>query len=204
MNRFTVSPVESWAVETSAWRSPGRPNHRGRDMGTPDHAAHPIHGARIFAPWDGTVTVGTEPAGAGQWVWVTADDGTLFKCFHLSAWQVRSGRVKAGDVVGFVGNTGASQGAHYHIEVWVNGRDVDPAPFFQIPPPPEDDMPLSDDDLNKIRALVAEEVTKGADKTNLAVGLALSAHLGDIIGLASAKVPPIRDIVDRIASKLGA
>lgn len=205
-DRFTANPCEPWAVTTSGYRTVSRPNHRGIDKGTPNNAQHPIHGARLFAPWDGLVKAGYQHNGAGNWIWVTADDGTLFKCFHLSRYQVSGGRVNAGDVIGYVGNTGASQGAHYHIEVWVNGRDVDPAPFFQIeqPKPPEDDMPLNDADLAKIRTIVAEEVTKGADKTNLAVGNAMAAHLGDIIGLTAAKVPAIRSVVDRIAAKLEA
>lgn len=202
MKHFTANPCEAWAIVTSGYRTTARPGHRGLDLGTPNHVLHPIHGARIFAPWDGRVTIGTEPNGAGQWVWVEAEDRTLFKCFHLSRHQVAGGFVKAGDVIGYVGNTGASQGAHYHVEVWVGGRDVNPAPFFDIPQ--EDDMALSDDDLAKIRAICREEAQtaarEGADKTNLAVGNALKLHLGDIL----AGVPSIRSVVDKIAAKLGA
>lgn len=153
MNRFTVSPCEPWAVTTSGYRTALRPNHLGVDKGTPNNAVHPIYGARVFAPWDGLVSTGYQHEGAGNWIWVAANDGTLFKCFHLSRYELRAGRVKAGDLIGYVGNTGRSDGAHYHIEVWVNGRDVDPAPFFYLapvppppppPPPKDDDMPYND------------------------------------------------------------
>lgn len=171
MNRFTVSPCEPWAVTVSGYRAPNRPNHIGVDKGTPNNSVHPIYGARVFAPWDGKVETGYQHGGAGNWIWVTANDGTLFKCFHLSNYKVRSGSVKAGDVIGFVGNTGKSDGAHYHVEVWVNGRAVDPAPFFYLiptppppPPPKDDDMAYNDWPQTDKDALVKDV----ADKINWA------------------------------------
>jgi murein DD-endopeptidase MepM/ murein hydrolase activator NlpD len=39
-------------------------------------------------------------------------------------------RVKRGEVIGWVGSTGASTGPHCHYEVHINGRPVDPVYFF--------------------------------------------------------------------------
>jgi murein DD-endopeptidase MepM/ murein hydrolase activator NlpD len=50
---------------------------------------------------------------------------------HLSRINVRIGqKVKRGDVIGFVGNTGKSTGPHCHYEVIKNGRKIDPINFF--------------------------------------------------------------------------
>ena len=45
--------------------------------------------------------------------------------------KVRYGqRIKRGEVIGWVGNTGKSTGPHCHYEVRVNGQEVDPVYFF--------------------------------------------------------------------------
>ena len=46
---------------------------------------------------------------------------------HLSRIVVADGQqVKRGDLIGFVGSTGRSTGAHLHYEVWMNGRLTNP------------------------------------------------------------------------------
>jgi murein DD-endopeptidase MepM/ murein hydrolase activator NlpD len=50
---------------------------------------------------------------------------------HLSAYAVAAGeRVKRGDVIGYVGNTGWSTGCHLHFTVLENGRAADPMRWF--------------------------------------------------------------------------
>jgi murein DD-endopeptidase MepM/ murein hydrolase activator NlpD len=39
-------------------------------------------------------------------------------------------RIKRGDVIGFVGNTGASTGPHCHYEVYKNKKPINPINFF--------------------------------------------------------------------------
>lgn len=97
-----------------------------------DYAA--AAGTPIFAPWAGTVRTGFEAGGAGNWSWVTADNGDLFKAFHLSRYEVRSGPVASGQVIGYVGTTGASTGAHLHAELWQGGTRIDPTGFLAAAP----------------------------------------------------------------------
>lgn len=100
--------------------------HRGVDYAAPT-------GTPLFAPWDGVVSTGNEPSGAGQWIWV--DSGTdRFKSFHHSAYEVRSGPVKAGDVIAYIGTTGSSTGPHAHLELWEAGRNIDPTPYLDRAP----------------------------------------------------------------------
>ena len=60
---------------------------------------------------------------------VTLDHGygIITKYGHLSRIVVSDGQqVKRGDLIGFVGSTGRSTGAHLHYEVWMNGRLTNP------------------------------------------------------------------------------
>ncbi|MFC2098935.1 M23 family metallopeptidase [Bacteroidota bacterium] len=50
---------------------------------------------------------------------------------HLSSFNVRKGqRVKRGNVIGKVGDTGLASGQHLHYEVHINGKEVDPVNYF--------------------------------------------------------------------------
>ena len=84
------------------------------------------HGDDIFAPLGAPVlacasgvvfSVGWNPIG-GNRLWVRDGQGNLFYYAHLSAYTplaVNGNKVKAGDVLGFVGNTGDARGTPYHL-----------------------------------------------------------------------------------------
>jgi murein DD-endopeptidase MepM/ murein hydrolase activator NlpD len=44
-------------------------------------------------------------------------------------------RVRKGDVIGYVGSTGRSTGAHLHYEVRIGGEAVNPIPYMQTVAP---------------------------------------------------------------------
>ena len=60
--------------------------------------------------------------------------GIVTKYGHLSRIAVAQGdEVKRGDLIGYVGSTGRSTGAHLHYEVWMNGRLSNPMQLLGRP-----------------------------------------------------------------------
>ncbi|WP_346428814.1 peptidoglycan DD-metalloendopeptidase family protein [Streptomyces sp. Z26] len=89
------------------------------------------YGTAVKAATDGTVS--TQWGGSyGNMAIVTAEDGTETWYCHLSSTKIRSGSVKAGDVIAYSGNSGNSTGPHLHFEVRPGGGSaVDPLPWFR-------------------------------------------------------------------------
>jgi murein DD-endopeptidase MepM/ murein hydrolase activator NlpD len=99
--------------------------HSGQDF------AAPI-GTEIYATADGTVEK-VESANWGYGKNIIIDHGFGFKTLygHMSAFNVTLGqKIKRGQVIGFVGNTGLSTGPHVHYEVIKNGTKVNPVGYF--------------------------------------------------------------------------
>ena len=87
-------------------------------------------GTDVHAVTDGTVSTKWN-AYYGNMLILTAPDGTQTWYCHLSAYKVRSGSVKAGDVVAYSGDTGNSTGPHLHFEVHPDGgAAIDPLPWL--------------------------------------------------------------------------
>jgi murein DD-endopeptidase MepM/ murein hydrolase activator NlpD len=96
--------------------------HTGVDWAT-------AYGTPIFASGNGVIEkVGWE-GGYGKYVRLKHNNGYETAYGHMSAFAkgMEVGkRVRQGQVIGFVGSTGMSTGAHVHYEILVNGRFVDP------------------------------------------------------------------------------
>ncbi|MBM9619848.1 M23 family metallopeptidase [Streptomyces zhihengii] len=90
-----------------------------------------MQGTEVLAATDGTVR--TQWNGAyGNMVIVTAADGTETWYCHLSSAKIRSGSVKAGDVIAYSGDTGNSTGPHLHFEVRPGGgAAIDPLAWLR-------------------------------------------------------------------------
>lgn len=94
-------------------------------------------GSPVTAPAAGRVAlVGRESAGNqsfqihGNTVGLDHGQGVTSIYLHLSRIDVQEGQmVRAGQVIGAVGSTGASTGPHLHWGLYVNGVSVDPAPW---------------------------------------------------------------------------
>ena len=98
--------------------------HNGLDFTAPQ-------GTPIYATGDGTVATSGEGSGTGNHVIINHGYGYETVYMHMVRIKAREGQhVKRGEVIGWVGSTGASTGPHCHYEVHINGRPVDPVYFF--------------------------------------------------------------------------
>ena len=101
-------PAGSYWI-SEGFRSPGRWDHTGTDLaagcGTPVYAAQ---SGNAMAYWDG--------GGGGNMVNVNHPNGWQTRYAHMGSWG-RSGWVNAGEIIGYVGTTGASTGCHLHFEM---------------------------------------------------------------------------------------
>ncbi|MFF3401802.1 peptidoglycan DD-metalloendopeptidase family protein [Streptomyces sp. NPDC002659] len=89
------------------------------------------YGTEVRAATDGTVRTQWNSA-YGNMAIVTAADGTETWYCHLSSTKIRSGSVKAGDVIAYSGNSGNSTGPHLHFEVRPGGGSaIDPLPWLR-------------------------------------------------------------------------
>ena len=98
--------------------------HPGLDFTAPQ-------GTPIYATGDGIVTAAGSGTGTGNYVLINHGYGYETKYLHMVRIKATAGKpVKRGEVIGWVGSTGASTGPHCHYEVHINGNPVDPVYFF--------------------------------------------------------------------------
>src|SRR5436190_4327034 len=84
-------------------------------------------GTPIKAAGDGVVKMAGVNGGYGNWTPIDHGGGLATRYGHPSRIAVSIGQhVSTGEVIGYVGSTGASTGPHLHWEVRVNGNPVDP------------------------------------------------------------------------------
>ncbi|MFL0079724.1 M23 family metallopeptidase [Tenacibaculum maritimum] len=98
--------------------------HNGMDFTAPT-------GTQIYASGNGTVIKAARSSTFGNVVYI--DHGYGYKTIyaHMSKIVARKGqKVKRGDLIGYVGNTGRSAAPHLHYEVHKNGRPVNPIYYY--------------------------------------------------------------------------
>ncbi len=99
--------------------------HAGIDFTAPT-------GTPIYATGDGTILQPIDGySGYGNFVRINHGYGYVTLYAHMSKIAVKPGqKVKRGDVIGYVGNTGKSVGPHLHYEVRKNDTPINPINFF--------------------------------------------------------------------------
>jgi len=99
--------------------------HAGMDFTAPT-------GTEIYATGNGVIdVVNSSKRGLGNHIMIDHGYGYTTIYAHMDRFNVRSGqKVKRGDVIGFVGNTGLSVAPHLHYEIKLNGIHVDPVNYY--------------------------------------------------------------------------
>lgn len=89
-------------------------------------------GTPVYATGDGTIIrADNRSSGYGNHIRIDHGYGYTTVYAHLNDYNVRKGqKVKRGEIIGFVGNTGRSRGPHLHYEVWLNKDRLNPVNFY--------------------------------------------------------------------------
>lgn len=124
----SIWPTRGWVTSGFGYRkSPftGLPEkHEGLDIAT-------RKGAKVFAPAEGKVIVAGRQYGYGNMVEIDHGYGLVTRFGHNSKHLVKVGdRVRRGQAIALVGNTGRSTGPHLHYEVLLNGVPVNPRNYI--------------------------------------------------------------------------
>jgi len=123
-----IQPTTGWLSSGFGYRiSPFtglKEFHQGIDIAT-------RMGTTIIAPADGTVTFTGTKGGLGKCMVIKHGYGMVTRYGHLKKYLVKRGtRVKRGDKIALVGNTGRSTAPHLHYEVHLNGIPVNPVKYI--------------------------------------------------------------------------
>lgn len=107
-------------------------DHKGLDFAAPE-------GTPVYATGDGKVVNAYFSGSYGKVVFIDHNDHFQTRYAHLHRYIVIPGQpVKRGQIIGYVGDTGNSNGPHLHYEILVNGKHVNPINFFQRDLPTEE------------------------------------------------------------------
>ncbi len=89
-------------------------------------------GIPIYATGNGVIKrADNRSSGYGKHIRIDHGFGYVSLYAHLSKYNVRRGqKVKRGDIIGYVGNTGRSVGPHLHYEIFKNNKKINPLNFY--------------------------------------------------------------------------
>lgn len=109
--------------------------HDGLDIAAP-------RGTPIVAALDGVVRSAESRGGYGNVIIIDHGGGVETRYAHCDTLSVRPGeRILAGDLIGTVGSTGNSTGAHLHFEVREHGKARDPISWLDSRPQSSQQLP---------------------------------------------------------------
>lgn len=118
--------------------------HTGCDFSAPK-------GTAVYATGDGKVKkVRTNFGGYGKEVEIDHGYGYVTKYAHMDKFEVKVGqKVKRGECIGYVGNTGRSTAPHLHYEIIKDGKKINPVHYFY--------KDINEDEYEKLLELASRE-----------------------------------------------
>lgn len=147
-----IWPLKGNYVVTSGFRTSGRPDHHGIDLDIPGSGYQ--NNVPVVAARSGTVSRSTFSTSYGEVVYIKhlvdgQDYETVYAHMHEGSRTVKVGDpVTQGQRIGYMGNTGASEGQHLHFEIhkpaWNSTKSnaINPVSVLgnvtEAPAPPED------------------------------------------------------------------
>jgi murein DD-endopeptidase MepM/ murein hydrolase activator NlpD len=121
-----VCPAEDFWVGAGWGADRGRRSHMGIDLGGK-------RGSRLFAIEDGVIDRTKRQSNGALQIVMRGESGSKFYYGHMDDVLVKGGqKVKAGEVIGTMGDSGSPGAVHLHFEYWRSGGEsaaVDPAPL---------------------------------------------------------------------------
>ena len=124
----SIRPAKGWISSRFGYRI--SPFTGRREL----HSAYDVanrEGTPIIAPANGVVTYIGKKGAYGKLMIINHGYGLVTRYGHLKSFDVKKGtKVKRGDVIAKMGNTGRSTGPHLHYEVRLNGVPVNPEKYF--------------------------------------------------------------------------
>ena len=101
-----------------------RNRHSGMDIAAPE-------GTEVITPLSGEVIISSNFFYKGNVIYVNHGAGLVSSYSHLSKLEVKKGdKIKTGDIIGLVGQTGRVTGPHLHWEIYLMGVPINPEVFL--------------------------------------------------------------------------
>ena len=136
-NTFTPIKLKNWSMNKPAKglissefgvrrfiNSQPRNRHGGMDIAAPE-------GTEVLAPLSGEIIIASNFFYKGNVIYINHGAGLVSSYSHLSKIEIKNGdKVKKGDLIGLIGQTGRVTGPHLHWEIYLMGIAINPEIFL--------------------------------------------------------------------------
>lgn len=126
-------PVDNGRLTSNFGESRGDHFHDGIDMISQSDNVYPVEKGKLIFAWNKSMFPLQNYWGGGNYKIIKHDSGLLSVYMHLQDGEFLKPEYEAGDVIGYVGNTGHSYGRHIHFAILDNIKKISTNPFSFLP-----------------------------------------------------------------------